>query len=1132
MDITERKKADKERQVTLDLLQITNESNNAREFIHLSLKFFLGLTGFDAIGLRLKEGDDYPYYETIGFSKEFIRSEKFLCAYDRNGKILLDDSSNPVLECLCGNVINGKIKDANSLCSKYGSVWSNCTSDFKISKLEKELKCHIRNRCGREGYESIALIPLKLGSEHIGLLQLNDKGKEIITHEIVGLIERLTGHFTIALARFLAEDELQKKEEKLREHSDMLEHAPVLVRNMQDEITVWNSGMEKLYGYSRTEALGKIITDLLKTEFSKPLPEIFDELMLKNQWEGELIHHRKDGTIVEVLSLWTLHKDKENNPVAVIEVNNDITNRKRKEQELQKLNRVLNALGKSSQVMMHSKNEIQYINEVCKILVQDCGHSLVWIGYAGNDKDKTVFPIAHYGFNDGYIENLRISWGENDMGNGPTGTAIRTGKPVMCRNIYNDPCFEPWRDGAINNGYNSSIALPLVLEGKAIGALALYSRDIDSFSPDEVALLTRLADDLTFGINTIRLKESENKALELLTESEEKYRTLFNEMTEGFAYLELITDERGNPRDYRFININPGFEKHTGLTNNVIGKKASELFPNLNIYWIGIYGEVALEGKSREFEIYNGFLDKFFRVSAFSSKKGYFATIFENITERVLAQKELQNTKNYLESLINNANAPIIVWNSKFEIQLFNRAFEYLTGFKSEEVYGKKVDILFPPSAVKEISHKIQRALYENWESIEIPILTNRNEIRTILWNSANIYDNDSNSLISVIAQGNDITERKKAEQKLNEAQEKLNLALDNGNIGTWEKDLRTNILVWDKRMEKMFGFDEGTFDGKYETFEKCLTEEDIPYVREDLRKTIEEGCPYETVYRIKTKSGNVSYINAKASVIKNRFGEPIRMAGVCFDVTDMKKGAERILIRLNEDLHRSNKELEQFAYVASHDLQEPLRMVASFTQLLAMRYKDKLDDDAKEFIHYAVDGATRMQSLINDLLNYSRIGTRGKSFTEVDFNDVFNKAIINLRLSITEKNAVVTCDKLPVVNGDEVQMVQLLQNLIGNALKFCDTIPEIHVRAEENSTHFTFSVKDNGIGIEEQYFNKIFLIFQRLMPKDKYSGTGIGLAICKRIVERHGGRMWIRSEIGNGTTFYFSLVKNAVAQQ
>lgn len=1128
MDITERKKAEKENKMLIELLQIANESQNTKEFVRSSLSFFQRNIDSSAVGLRLKVGEDYPYFETFGFSKEFVRAEKFLCAYDKDGNIIMDNEAKPVLQCLCGQVIRGNLQNEHTFLTEYGSICSNCTSEFDTSELEKKLNCRIRNRCNKEGFESVSLIPLKLGNEQIGLLQLNDQRKGNITSDKLDLIEKLAGPFTHALARFIAEDELTQKEVNLRQHAEMLEHAPILVRNMQNEITVWTSGMEKLYGYNAEESLGKNIRELLKTEYSKPYEEIMGELLCNYRWEGELKHHCKNGTLLEILSLWTLHRDENGNPLAIIEVNNDITNRKKREEELRKLNRVLNALGKSSKVMMHSQNEKEYIDEVCKILVEDCGHSLVWIGYAQNNLSKTIFPIAYFGFEEGYLENLRVSWGDDERGNGPCGKAIKNGKFVICRDIYNDPGFAPWRNDAILRGYQSSIALPLISEGKAFGVLAIYSKDVDSFSPDEIDLLSKLCDDLTFGINTIRLKESENKALQLLTASEEKYRTLFNEMTEGFAYLELITDEMGNPRDYKYINVNPAFKKLKGLSEGVIGKKASEIFPNLNIYWIGIYGEVALEGKNKEFEIYNSVLDKFFRVNAFSGKRGFIAATYEDITQRVIAEKELQNTKNYLESLIDNANAPIIVWNSKLEIQLFNKAFEHLTGYINEEVYGNNVEMLFPSSSIKEIKQKIQQALYENWDSIEIPILTKWNEIRTVLWNSANIYDNDSHHLISVIAQGNDITERKKAEQKLSEAQEKLNLALDNGNIGTWEKDLKTNLLVWDKRMEKMFGFEEGAFNGEYQTFEKCLVDEDICYVREAQRKAIEEDGPYEAVYRIRTNNGNISYINSKASVIKNKSGKPIRMAGVCFDVTDMKKGAERILIKLNEDLHRSNKELEQFAYVASHDLQEPLRMVTNFTKLLAVRYKDKLDDNAKEFIHFAVDGATRMQALINDLLNYSRIGTRGKSFVNVDFDGIFNKTLSNLRLAIEEKNAVVTCEKLPMVNCDEIQMVQLLQNLMGNSIKFCDTTPIIHISCKESSTHYIFSVKDNGIGIEEQYFKKIFLIFQRLMPKEQYNGNGIGLSICKRIVERHGGKIWVKSKLGKGTTFYFSLLKNS----
>jgi PAS domain S-box-containing protein len=1127
MDITDRKEAEKENQLMIQLLQISNESQNVKEFIHSSLEFFRSLANFDAVGLRLKKGIDYPYYETIGFSQDFIRTEKYLCAHDKKGDILLDAHCHPQYECLCGQVISRKVEN-ETFSTEFGSIWSNDSSSLNIRELEQQLQRKIRGRCIREGYQSISLIPLKLRNENIGLLQLNDRRKGLINSDKIALIERLSGPFSIALARFLAEEEVQNKEENLRQHAEMLEHAPVLVRTMQGEITVWNSGMEKLYGYNRAEALGQNEEQLLRTQFPKPLSEIMDEMLQKNFWEGELVHSCKDGSIVEVHSLWTLHHDQQGNPVAIIEVNNDITNRKKKEQELHRANRVLNALGKSSQTMMHSQNEMQFINEVCKILVEDCGHSLVWIGYAQDNKAKTVLPVAHSGFDEGYLANLRVSWADDEYGRGPTGMAIKTGKACLSRNITTDPCFEPWRKDAQQRGYNSSIALPLHSNGKVFGVLALYSKDVSSFSPDEVDLLTRLSEDLSFGINTIRLRESENTAIALLTQSEQKYRTLFNEMAEGFTYHQLIQDEMGNTRDYLFLDVNPAFEKHTGMSaEQVIGKKASEIYPDMNIYWIGIYEDVSLHGVNREFEVYNPSLNRFFRVSAFSTQKGYFATIFENITDRVLSQKELQSTKNYLESLINYANAPIIVWNDKMEIKLFNRAFEHLTGYGADEVLGKPLDMLFPVAYAGEIKLKIQQTKYENWESIEIPILTKGKETRTILWNSANIYDPDSNHLISVIAQGNDITERKKAERQLKEAQEKLILALDNGKIGTWEMDPRSSYLVWDKRMEQMFGFAAGTFDGRYETFENCLVEEDRTEVRDAIWRAVGESKPYETVLRIRNPYGDINYINAKALVIHDSEGKPVRMSGVCFDITDMKKGAERILFKLNEDLHRSNKELEQFAYVASHDLQEPLRMVSSFTQLLAQRYKDKLDQDGKEFIHYAVDGAVRMQRLINDLLNYSRIGTRGQKFNWVNFQDVMQKTLSNLKIRIEEKNASIFYDGLPSVKGDDIQLIQLMQNLIGNALKFCKAEPVIQISAIESDNYYQFSVKDNGIGIEPQYFDKIFLIFQRLLPKDRYEGTGIGLAICKRIVERHGGKIWVESTPGEGTTFYFTLIKN-----
>jgi len=231
------------------------------------------------------------------------------------------------------------------------------------------------------------------------------------------------------------------------------------------------------------------------------------------------------------------------------------------------------------------------------------------------------------------------------------------------------------------------------------------------------------------------------------------------------------------------------------------------------------------------------------------------------------------------------------------------------------------------------------------------------------------------------------------------------------------------------------------------------------------------------------------------------------------------------VLAQQAAELARSNTELEQFAYVASHDLQEPLRMITGYTNLLAKRYKDKLDKDANEFISFAVDGAKRMHCLINDLLTYSRVGTRPKEFTPVHCETVLAKTLLGLHVALQECGATVTHEPLPTLMGDETQLGQLFQNLVGNGIKYRNSKrPEVYISCRRDSGNWLFAVKDNGIGIDPQYAERIFLIFQRLHTREEYAGTGIGLAVCKKIVERHSGRIWVESELGKGATFFFTL--------
>ena len=274
---------------------------------------------------------------------------------------------------------------------------------------------------------------------------------------------------------------------------------------------------------------------------------------------------------------------------------------------------------------------------------------------------------------------------------------------------------------------------------------------------------------------------------------------------------------------------------------------------------------------------------------------------------------------------------------------------------------------------------------------------------------------------------------------------------------------------------------------------------------------------------RMVKKDGNPLWVRINISIAQG-IDVSTRFRAVIIDISERKQVDEK-LSQVMEELTRSNEELEKFAYVASHDLQEPLRMVSSFARLLENRYKGKLDQDADDFINFAVDGANRMQVLITDLLAYSRVGRWSNEFKEVSSEAVLERALSNLKTVVEQRGAVVTRDPLPVMMGDDSQLAQLFQNLIGNAVKFCkDRTPHIHVSSERRGNKWVFSVRDNGIGIAPEYFERIFLIFQRLHGKQEYPGTGIGLAICRKVAERHGGRIWVESEPGSGSTFYFTI--------
>ena len=374
-----------------------------------------------------------------------------------------------------------------------------------------------------------------------------------------------------------------------------------------------------------------------------------------------------------------------------------------------------------------------------------------------------------------------------------------------------------------------------------------------------------------------------------------------------------------------------------------------------------------------------------------------------------------------------------------------------------------------------------------------------------------------------------DITEERKAQDALRISEHFFRSIFENSPLGKSLTGLDGSLKI-NQSFSRILGYNLEEFKGK--KWQEVTHPDDIEESGRIVQSLLDgerETANFEKRYI--HKDGHYVWTEVNTSLLRDIEGKPQFFITTINDISKRKAFQEKLneskenLEKLNQDLIRSNLELEQFAYVASHDLQEPLRMVSSYTQLLEKRYKDQLDESAKEFIHFAVDGAVRMQGLINDLLEFSRVTTKGKSFSKVNLTDVLAQARINLQSKITESQTLISVDELPMVKADEGQLVRLFQNLIDNAIKYrADRIPVIHISATSEDKFVTISVSDNGIGIDQKFFERIFIIFQRLHSRDQYGGTGIGLAICKRIVERHGGKIWLESTPGEGSTFYFTL--------
>jgi PAS domain S-box-containing protein len=518
-------------------------------------------------------------------------------------------------------------------------------------------------------------------------------------------------------------------------------------------------------------------------------------------------------------------------------------------------------------------------------------------------------------------------------------------------------------------------------------------------------------------------------------------------------------------------------------------------------------------------------------LSPLESAEGTLVTAaIRNISVRKNAEKHLAQMEGRYRGLLEAAPDAMVVVNQGGEIVLLNVQAEKQFGYRRDELLGQKVISIIPEGfAERLIADDLRSAEDALAQQIGMGIeLMGRRKDGTEFPIELMLSPLESAEGTLVTAAIRDISVRRNAEKHLAQMEGKYRGLLEAAPDAMVVVNQNGEIVLLNLQAEKQFGYRRNELLGQQvkniipEGFAERLIADDLRSAEDASAQQI--GTGIELVGRRKDRGEFPIELMLSPLV-----GPEGTLVTAAIRNINARKLAEAHLLQKVDELNRSNEELGQFAYIASHDLQEPLRMVASYTQLLSRRYKGKLDADADEFIAFAVDGASRMQRLIQDLLAYSRVGTKGKDLLSISSENAFEQAIINLRGAIEEGGALVTHDPLPAVKADEVQLVQLFQNLIGNAIKYQKGgIPKVHVTATSaDGKRWAFSVRDNGLGIDPQYFERIFGMFQRLHKRDEFAGTGIGLAICKKIVERHGGSISVASNPGQGSTFQFDLAGN-----
>ena len=991
-------------------------------------------------------------------------------------------------------------------------VWT-CDAQGKMCLLNLEAVTAIgldmfKDRSVQEVYEGVDIFYTNgqpRPPEHAPLLLALhgkiERGEEIMRHRQTGItryrqfssapIRDADGTITGAVAVVRDITDQKVAEEGLRRFELLAAYSRDIILFMHCDdgrILEANIAARHAYGYSQEEMLGLTIRDLRAPDTLG----LTAEQMAQADAGGilfETVHLRKDGSTfpVEVSSQGATIGGVR----TLISIVRDISERKRTEEEILKLSKFPEE-NPYPVLRVQNDGQVAYANAASRELLEVWGCEIN--GYLPEELRNLIRLIVDH------ASNKTVD--------------------VACNDKIYSITLVPIAEGGYVNLYGSDITARKRAEAhvqQLNQELSRHATELE-FANEELGII---GERLRITNENLQKEIAEHKGVaEALRQSEERFRF-------ALANSPIIVANLDRGLHYTWV-YNPlaGYEAED-LVGKQIGLSAD---PETKAKILQLLEEPLTHGVSVQWEttIQTGDGVKFLQSQAepLRSAQGEIsgvALVSIDITERKKAEEKVRRSEETLRAVLDQMPSGVTVR----EAQSGNLV---LSNARSKEIMGTLVGSAGQFAQYHGFhadGRPYQAEEWPLWRSMVRGEVVQAEEVayqrsdgtRMILSiNSAPVRD-PQGQIVMGVGVFDDITARKQAEEQLHYQA----AVLSNVNDAIIASDAQFRLTAWNAAAESLYGWKAEEVIGRngLEIVRTEWPEGDA----DEMRRTIAETGLWRGEAAQMRKDGTRFPVEVSSIVLYDNGGRVAGYISVNRDITERKR-AEEELHRLLEELKYSNSELEQFAYIASHDLQEPLRMVSSYVQLLARRYQGKLDSDADEFIAFAVDGAKRMQNLINDLLAYSRVGTRGHPLVAISCEEALKEALANLQFAIGESGATITHEPLPEVNGDPTQLFQLFQNLLSNAIKFRGSeSPRIQVQVQQEGAEWVFRVCDNGIGLDPKFADRIFVIFQRLHQRDVYPGTGIGLAICKRIVQRHGGRIWVESQPGEGATFYFTML-------